>query len=273
MIFFPNCKINLGLHILSRREDGYHNIETVMIPVPLKDVLELIPSTAGETRLFTSGNKVDCPAEKNLVMKAYRAVKGIFPTLPPTDIYLRKIIPDGAGLGGGSSDASFTITGLNKLYNLRMPDKMMEEIAAGIGADCPFFIKNRSALATGTGTDLKPIDSPLKPGTVIMLAKPDESVSTKEAYEGITPDCSRPSIMDAITEPVTEWKDRIINDFEKTVGRQIPEILEFKRFFLEHGAAYAAMSGSGSAVYGIFPEYDGNIPENVILENIIKLRI
>lgn len=271
MIFFPNCKINLGLQVLSRLENGYHTIESVMIPIPLCDVLELIPSTDGNTRLVTSGNTVDCPPEKNLVVKAYNAVKEIYPQLPPTHIYLRKIIPDGAGLGGGSSDAAFTITGLNTLYNIGLSEEKMEHIASTIGADCPFFIRNRAALATGTGTELTPVPNPIPKGYVILLAKPDESVSTKAAYAGITPDNSRPSIIELLNSPIHQWQGKIQNDFEKTVGKEVPRILEIKDFFIKSGAVYTAMSGSGSAVFAIFKPEDADRIPSSIPEKVFRL--
>jgi len=252
MILFPNCKINLGLHILGRRNDGYHNIETVMIPVPLTDILELVPSGNGETRLTVSGGVVDCPVEENLVTKAYGAVRKRYPELPATDMYLRKVIPDGAGLGGGSADAAFAILGLNRLWNLGMDVVQMENIAAEIGADCPFFISDKPAVATGTGTDIETIASPIPAGTLLALAKPGQSVSTKQAYAGITPNPDRKNIVCMLERPISQWRYCLENDFELTVGRQIPRIMEIKNIFLDAGAFYSSMSGSGSAVYALF---------------------
>lgn len=265
MILFPNCKINLGLNILSRREDGYHNIETVMVPVPLADILELVPSPDGETRLFVSGNAVDCPAEKNLVMKAYNAVKDEVEDLPATHIYLRKIIPDGAGLGGGSADASFTVRGLDSLWQLGLSVEQMERIASSVGADCPFFIKNKPALAIETGTTLLDFPNPVPEGMIIALAKPDSGVSTKEAYAGVTPVAERDSLTDLLSNSIDRWQGIVRNDFEESVGVKVPEVLEIKNDFLNAGAVYAAMSGSGSAVFGLFRK--DSLPElNSLLE-------
>ena len=185
MITFPNAKINLGLDILRRREDGYHDIETVMVPVPWHDVLEIVPAKGEETTLTVTGRHVDCPPEKNLVMKAYRALEREV-SLPPVDIYLRKIIPDGAGLGGGSADASFTLRALNELFALGYNDEQLARVASTLGADCPFFIYNRPMLCTGTGTDMEPIDVDLQ-GLDILIAKPDVSVPTAAAYSHTTP--------------------------------------------------------------------------------------
>ena len=159
MILFPNAKINLGLNILRRRPDGYHDLEMLMLPVGWADILEIVPAAPGEaTTLTCSGRPVDCPPEKNLVMKAWRALKAECPSMPEAAIYLRKIVPDGAGLGGGSSDAAFTLVGLNEVFGLGISRERLAAIAAGIGADCPFFIHNRPMLATGTGTVLEAVD-------------------------------------------------------------------------------------------------------------------
>ena len=187
MILFPNCKINLGLQILSRRPDGYHDIATVMVPVDWTDVLEIVPAPCGQpTRLHTSGRPVECPPEKNLVMKAWRRVKERFPQMPEADIYLHKVIPDGAGLGGGSADAAFTIRGLNEVFRLGMTDGEMAEEAAEVGMDCPFFIYNRPMVCTGRGEIMEEVDVNLD-GLAIVIAKPGDGVSTAAAYSGVKP--------------------------------------------------------------------------------------
>lgn len=251
MIVFPNAKINIGLNITSRRADGYHEIVTVMVPVPWTDILEIVPAKSDQSTLNVSGRTVNCPAEKNLVMKAYRAMESQF-NLPPVDIHLHKIIPDGAGLGGGSADAAFTIKALNDLFNLSLPDSRLASIAAGIGADCPFFIFNRPMLATGIGTDLTPIDIDLS-GKTIVIIKPNDSVSTAEAYAGVSPklpDTPLPTLLNELS--ISKWQNTVVNDFEHSVFPKHPSIAAIKSKLLDLGAVYASMSGSGSAVYALF---------------------
>lgn len=250
MILFPNAKINLGLNIVSKREDGYHNIETVMYPVKWCDVLEIVPAKGNETTLTVTGRHVDCPPEKNLVMKAYRLL-GEQTDLPAVDIYLRKIIPDGAGLGGGSADASFTLIGLNRLFNLGLSDDRLAEIASRIGADCPFFIYNRPMLATGIGTDFSSVDF-APDGYSIAIVKPDVSVPTAKAYSGVTPQESAHSLTDSLKLPFSQWHGKVKNDFEPSVFAAYPTIARVKETLQQMGAEYVSMSGSGSAVYGIF---------------------
>ena len=253
MILFPNCKINLGLRILRRRPDGYHDIATVMYPTDWCDILEITPSKDGETHLVTTGNPVDCPPEKNLVMKAYNAVKQLFPSLPAVEINLHKIIPDGAGLGGGSADASFTILGLNEIFNLGLDKSKMAEIAAGIGSDCPFFIYNRPLLATGIGEIFSETEVDLT-GYHLLIVKPHSSVSTKEAYAGVTPRDGGISPAEIVKSDVSCWKNSLVNDFEDSLFPNHPEIEAVKTKLYELGAVYASMTGSGAAVYGIFRE-------------------
>ena len=250
MILFPNAKINLGLDIISKRPDGYHNIETVMYPVPWTDVLEIVPAKGEESTLTVSGRKVDCPTEKNLVMKAYRALSERI-SLPPVDIYLRKIIPDGAGLGGGSADASFTLRGLNELIALGLSDDELAETAAGLGADCPFFIYNKPMLCTGIGTEFAPVDVNLK-GYSIVIVKPAVSVPTAQAYSRVVPAFPDRRISDIIKDSPAEWQGEMKNDFEASVFPLHPAVADIKTKLIDMGAVYASMSGSGSAVYGIF---------------------
>ena len=170
MVTFPNAKINIGLNITSRRDDGYHNIETIMVPIPWCDILEIVPAKGPESTLTIHGRPVNCPTEKNLVMKAYRAMEKRY-NLPAVDIFLHKIIPDGAGLGGGSADAAFTLSALNQLFEIGASDAELADIASTIGADCPFFIYNKPMLATGIGTDFTPISLDLS-GYKILVINP-----------------------------------------------------------------------------------------------------
>ncbi len=250
MILFPNAKINIGLNVVNRRSDGYHNLETVFVPVDWKDILEIVPSRSDDTVLKVTGNYVDCPPEKNLVMKAYNALGAIVP-LPPVEIYLHKIIPDGAGLGGGSSDAAFTLKALNEMFALGYSDDFLSEIAAGIGADCPFFIYNTPMMATGIGTELTPIELSVSDYD-LALVKPAVGVSTKEAYAGVVPALWTSPLAEVITAGIDDWNSRVFNDFERSVFPSFPEIALIKERLIGMGAIYASMSGSGSAVYGFF---------------------
>lgn len=252
MVSFPNAKINIGLYITGKRADGYHDIVSVMVPVDWCDILEIVPAQGNDTTLTVTGRPVDCPPEKNLVMKACRAVAEKY-GIPPVDIYLHKIIPDGAGLGGGSSDAAFTITTLNKLFCLNLTDEDMASIAAGIGSDCPFFIYNRPMKASGTGTTLSPFDIDLK-GYNIAIVKPDVHVSTAEAYGGCNPRPLQVDLDQALrcTPPQAWEKTGIANDFEKTVFPLHPDIAGVKKKLYGIGADYASMSGSGASVFAIF---------------------
>lgn len=251
MIVFPNCKINLGLDILRRRSDGYHDIETVMVPAPLCDILEIVPGVHGEDTLEVSGNPVDCPPHKNLVMKAIAALRQ-HKHFNPVDVYLHKNIPDGAGLGGGSADAAFAMMAVNDLYNLGLNKNQLADLLAGIGSDCPFFVYNRPMLATGTGTTLTPIDVDLS-GYEIVIEKPaNTSVSTAQAYSQVNPHTPATPIVDILKTPVYQWQTVLKNDFEPSVFAVAPQIAELKQQMLDRGADYAAMSGSGAAVFGLF---------------------
>jgi 4-diphosphocytidyl-2-C-methyl-D-erythritol kinase len=264
MICFPNAKINLGLNVIERRADGYHNIETIFYPVPLCDVLEIVPSETGQTSFVQTGIPVDGDAADNLVMKAYRLLDGDF-HLPPLSIFLRKQIPFGAGLGGGSSDAAFMIKLVNDFAGLGMSDEMMEDYASQLGADCPFFIRNEPVFAEGTGNVFSAVDLSLE-GYCLVLVKPDAGVSTRDAYSMIKPHKPEFPLREVIGRRVEEWKGVLTNDFEDSVFRFAPEVGQAKRELYDAGAVYASMSGSGSAVFGIF---DGNHCRPVLKSTII----
>lgn len=251
MVTFPNAKINIGLNIVGRRPDGYHDIVTLFYPVGWCDILEIVPGKGDATTLTTTGRAVDCPPEKNLVMKAVAALESVGLTLPPLDIYLHKVIPDGAGLGGGSADAAFTVRTINQLLSLGLSDDEMASIVAPIGADCPFFIYNRPMLATGTGTTLTPFDLSLA-GRGIAIVKPEVNVPTREAYAGFTPRLPETELESLLKMPIAEWQGKVVNDFEPSIFANHPAIADIKRRLAERGAIYTAMSGSGSAVFGIF---------------------
>lgn len=260
MIVFPNAKINVGLRILQRRNDGYHDIETVMMPVGWHDILEIVPAQGAESTLTVYGGNLDgCPAEKNLVMKALRAVEAAVGNRLDVDIYLQKIIPDGAGLGGGSADASFTIKALDGMFGLGLSESDKARIAAGIGADCPFFIYNRPMLATGTGTDLIDVSLNLSGIKAIAIAKgKGESVSTRDAYAGVTPALlpSGVSLSEfaALGPENVMAAQQLVNDFERSVFPLRPDAAALKRHFTLYGAVFSSLSGSGAAVYGMFKD-------------------
>ena len=248
MICFPNAKINLGLHVTGKRPDGYHTIETIFYPIPLTDALEAVKSE--KTSFNQTGIKLESSPENNLVMKAYNLMSEKY-KIPPLDIYLKKAIPSGAGLGGGSADAAFTLKLINDLCECGIENIELEKMATSIGADCPFFIKNKPVIATGTGNIFKPSDISLK-GYAICVVKPPVGVSTKEAYSNIKPQEPKFSLDKLSSFPIAEWKNMLKNDFEPSVFEKYPVIGEIKDKLYSLGAEYAAMSGSGSAVFGLF---------------------
>lgn len=249
MICFPNAKINLGLNVVRKRPDGYHDIETIFYPIPVTDALEIIEAdhlSFNQTGLLISGEM-----EKNLVIKAYRLLEKEFKTVRPLEVNLLKSIPFGAGLGGGSSDAAFMLKLVNDIFKLRLSVNQLEERASIIGADCPFFIQNKPVFATGTGNIFENADISLA-GKYLVLAKPDVMVSTPEAYANITPTPPSISLKEIIKDPISEWKKLMKNDFEESVFIKYPIIGEIKEMMYQHGALYASMSGSGSSVFGLF---------------------
>lgn len=265
MIVFPNAKINIGLHVVSKRPDGYHNLETVFYPVQLFDALEMVESK--EEKFSTSGIAVDGNPKDNLVMKAYYLLKNDF-KLPPVHFHLHKNIPFGAGLGGGSSDAAFTLKMLNDYFSLHLNNDELKRYVAKIGADCSFFIENKPAFATGVGNQLQTINLDLSEYNIVIL-KPAFSVGTAEAYANIQPKSPDFNLSNLSQMDVEEWKSQVVNDFEKSVFSKYPEIKNFKEKLYELGAVYAAMSGSGSAVYGIFrhlpTDFEDFIPKGVFI--------
>lgn len=254
MILFPNAKINIGLDILRRRADGYHDISTVMYPIGWCDVLEMVPSEENDMTLTVTGNRVDCPTEKNLVMKAARLMCNVA-DIPATDIYLHKIIPDGAGMGGGSADAAFTLLGLNELYGLGFDKEQLAAFAARLGADCPFFIYNEPMLAEGVGEQLSKANIDLN-GYGIVVVKPDFSISTAEAYGGVKPRVPEQHLTERLGADMRGWKESIKNDFVNHLSQKYREIDEVTEWLYGRGAIYASMTGSGSAVFGIFQGAD-----------------
>lgn len=253
MITFPNAKINLGLNIVEKRPDGYHNLETIFYPINLQDALEVTrrENDDKEYTLHISGSPLEGEPEDNLVVKAYKLLKKDYPGLLPVDIHMYKHIPAGAGLGGGSSDAACMIKLLNDKFSLGLSTERMEEYAVKLGADCAFFIRNKPVFATGIGNLFEPVELSLK-GYHIILIKPDIFVSTRDAFAEIKPVRPAVSLKEIVKQPMETWKNSMKNDFEDSVFKKFPEIAAIKDELYDLGAVYAAMSGSGSSVYGIF---------------------
>lgn len=250
MICFPNAKINLGLNVVGVRPDGYHNIETVFCPIPLRDALEAIPLRQGTDHFSSSGIVVDGPLENNLVMKALKLLRSRY-SFPSLDIYLHKSIPFGAGLGGGSADAAFFLKLVNDLCRLQIDDGTLRQLAGELGADCPFFISNKPVFAKGTGNVFEDIPFVLEE-MFFYLVKPDIAVSTREAYAGIQLKEPEVSLKEIIRKPVGQWCTAMRNDFEESVFLKHPAIGQIKQSLYDLGATYASMSGSGSSVFGLF---------------------
>ncbi|MCQ6958015.1 4-(cytidine 5'-diphospho)-2-C-methyl-D-erythritol kinase [Mucilaginibacter aquariorum] len=248
MIVFPNAKINIGLNIIARRPDGYHDLETVFYPVKINDVLEVIE--ADKLSFESSGLDIPGRLEDNLCIKGYHLLKKDH-DLPPVKIHLHKNIPIGAGLGGGSADAAFFIKLMNDKFELGLSLERMEDYARVLGADCAFFIQSKPVFAFEKGDELEPINLDLS-AYKIVLVMPDEHVSTAEAYRGVKPAPVSESLYDLIKTPLTAWRGHIKNDFEGHIFRDHPVIRGVKAELYEYGALYASMSGSGASVFGIF---------------------
>lgn len=272
MIVYPNAKINIGLHVIERRPDNYHTIETLFYPIGLTDVLSIEPSEACiDYSLLLSGITVDGDPEDNLIIKAYRLLRSEY-EFPALDISLHKQIPFGAGLGGGSSDGAFTLKALNELFQLKLTTKKLEQLAAKLGADCPFFIRNKPVYATGIGNVFTQVDLSLQ-GYWLLLVKPDIHISTADAYAGLTPAPSGVALTELVKKPIDEWRHVIKNDFEKTIFSKHPAIAQLKEKMYELGALYASMSGSGSSVYGIFkdePIYNGQFGNDFVVHGMLN---
>ncbi|MCG8697822.1 MAG: 4-(cytidine 5'-diphospho)-2-C-methyl-D-erythritol kinase [Bacteroidales bacterium] len=248
MVVFPNAKINLGLNITRKRDDGFHEIESIFLPVDICDILEFVETD--KTSFESTGIEIPGEPMDNLCVKAWMILHETY-KIPPVKIHLHKKIPIGAGLGGGSADCAFMFKALNDHFQLSIPGIQLEEYSAKLGSDCPFFIKNKPAWVTGRGEKLSPIDIDLS-NYKILLVNPNIHVSTKEAYSGIVPQKPMKSILDFVANSVDTWQNEVVNDFEVSVFNKYPAIEKIKNQMLEIGAKYASMSGSGSSVYGIF---------------------
>ena len=256
MITFPIAKINLGLNVVEKRPDGYHNLQTVFYPVPIKDALEVqvmdeaFPSNY-DCDLKVTNIAIDGDEQRNLVVRAYQLLKQDFPSLPRIHTHLWKGIPTQAGMGGGSSDCAYMLLLLNQKFHLGLTDEQLIQYAAKLGADCAFFILSRPCYAEGIGEKLQPIDVSLS-GYHIVVVRPDIPVPTKEAFSRIRPHYPAINCREAVMQPVETWRETLVNDFEESVFALHPEIGNIKQKLYDMGATYAAMSGSGSALFGLF---------------------
>lgn len=250
MIQYPQAKINIGLNVTEKRADGFHNIETVFYPINIQDSLSICVHR--ETRLIMTGNRIEGNEQDNLVIKAYNLMKEDF-EIPPLSIRLHKQIPTQAGMGGGSSDAAGMINLLSRRFGLRLTESARQRYAARLGADCAFFINSKPVFATGKGDILQPMDLSLS-GYTIVIVKPAVGISTAQAYAGITPHRPKISPLDAVRQPIEEWKNILSNDFEEVIYRSYPDLRSIKEELYASGALYASMTGSGSAFYGIFKQ-------------------
>ncbi|MCQ2311036.1 MAG: 4-(cytidine 5'-diphospho)-2-C-methyl-D-erythritol kinase [Paludibacteraceae bacterium] len=263
MTLYPNCKINIGLRVVSKREDGYHNLETIFYPVyGLHDVLEVTPLTASARQSIDfrqEGIVVDCAEEDNLIVRCYRQIAARYPQIGSVQVHFTKNIPFGAGLGGGSSDAAHMAIALNELFRLGLTKEQLVEQVKPLGADCPFFIYNTPCFAEGIGDLLTPIDMNLT-GMRLVMVKPDISVSTRDAYAGLSIQPAKPAQPAKLAKPAQPvqpaklTQSALPNDFESTVFVQYPLLAQIKQRLLDAGAVYAAMSGSGSTIYGLFQD-------------------
>jgi 4-diphosphocytidyl-2-C-methyl-D-erythritol kinase len=250
MVTFPNAKINIGLFVTERRPDGYHQLESVFYPVGWQDVLEAVPADSVTFR--STGLPIPGDAATNLCLKAYQLLRADY-ALPPVHLHLHKVVPIGAGLGGGSADGAFTLRLLNDAFGLDLSDDVLESYARQLGSDCAFFVRNVPRYCFGKGDEFAPVSLSLA-GKWIVLVNPGIHISTAEAYAGIRPQPAPVALPDAVQQPVTAWRDVITNDFERHLLPRYSLIAELKERLYAAGAAYAAMTGSGSTVYGIFEQ-------------------
>jgi 4-diphosphocytidyl-2-C-methyl-D-erythritol kinase len=265
MINFPIAKINLGLNVVEKRPDGYHNLQTVFYPVPIKDALEVqmmddaFPSVY-DCDLKVTNMTIDGDEQRNLVVRAYQLLKQDFPTLPRIHTHLWKGIPTQAGMGGGSSDCAYMLLLLNQMFQLGLTNEQLIPYAAKLGADCAFFILSRPCYAEGIGEKLQPIDLSLS-GYHIAVVRPNIPVPTKEAFSRIHPHYPTQNCREVVTQPVETWRETLVNDFEESVFALHPEIGAIKQQLYDMGATYAAMSGSGSALFGLFKEQPDSLSQ------------
>jgi 4-diphosphocytidyl-2-C-methyl-D-erythritol kinase len=255
LLSFPNAKLNLGLYVTAKRPDSYHALETVFLPLPWADVLEVLPAPKGQlaSDLTLTGRPIPGEAATNLCLKAYELLKADFPDLPAVQMQLHKLVPIGAGLGGGSADAAFALRAISDVFGLKLTTGQLEDYARRLGADCAFFIQNTPRLAREKGDVFEPIDLNLT-GTPCVVVYPGLHISTAQAFAGIVPQAPAQALREALAQPMSTWRTTVFNDFEKSLAPTYPVLADIKQQLYDAGATYASLSGSGSAVYGLFPE-------------------
>ena len=255
MLTFPNAKLNLGLYVTARRPDGYHELETVFLPLPWADVLDVLPAPKGQAAsdLTLTGRPIPGEASTNLCLRAYELLKADFPDLPAAQLHLHKIVPIGAGLGGGSADAAFALRALGEVFGLNLSTGQLENYARRLGADCAFFIQNTPRLARGKGDEFEAIALNLS-GTACVVVYPGLPISTAQVFAGIVPRAPAYPLRAALAQPISEWRATVSNDFEASLAPTHPVLASIKQQLYAAGATYASLSGSGSAVYGLFAE-------------------
>lgn len=255
MILFPPAKINLGLFITAKRPDGFHDLETCFYQVPWQDILEITP--AESFSFSSSGLAISGSPASNLCFRAYEALQKI-PECKPVHIHLHKVIPMGAGLGGGSSDAAYTLMGLRDVFHLPLTNADLIPYAQALGSDCAFFLTDQAQIGRGKGDELSPISVDLK-GKYIVLIYPNMGITTQEAYAHVVPKTAPISLQEALVQPINTWQALVSNDFEASIFPTHPMLAEIKNELISLGADYAAMSGSGSTLFGIF-EHEVDLP-------------
>ncbi|TDN37593.1 4-(cytidine 5'-diphospho)-2-C-methyl-D-erythritol kinase [Hymenobacter sp. UV11] len=253
MLTFPNAKLNLGLYVTARRPDGYHEVETVFLPLPWTDVLEVLPAPTGQAAsdLTLTGRPIPGEVSTNLFLKAFELLKADFRDLPAAQMQLHKIVPIGAGLGGGSADAAFALRAIGEVFGLHLTTEQLENYARRLGADCAFFIENTPRLARGKGDIFEPIALSVS-GTACVVVYPGLHISTPQAFAGIVPQAPAYPLREALAQPMSSWRATVSNDFEKSLAPTHPVLADIKQQLYAAGATYASLSGSGSAVYGLF---------------------
>ncbi len=271
MITFPLCKINLGLQILGKRKDGFHDLQTILYPIPFYDALEIIESRAPEITFTTSGTELNIPADNNLCLKAFNLVKKDYPLLPSVNMHLHKTIFSGAGLGGGSADGAFTLKLLNKKFQMGLSEDQLKSYALKLGSDCPFFIKPHPCIARGRGEVLEEIKINLSTYSIVLV-NPAIHISTAWAFSQVNIKAqNHVGLRDIIKLPVSGWKDTLVNDFEEPVFEHYPILRKIKKQLYNAGALYASLTGSGATVYGIFEKNtnrDYDFPKSFFLKEM-----
>jgi len=255
VLSFPNAKLNLGLYVTARRPDGYHELATSFVPLPWTDALEVLPAPKGQaaSSLSLTGRPIPGEPATNLCLKAYELLRADHPTLPPVQLHLHKIVPIGAGLGGGSADAAFALRAISQVFALGLTTEQLEPYARRLGADCAFFLHNEPRLAHGRGDEFTPLALPDLRGVPCLVVYPGLHISTAEAFAGIVPRPPAHPLREALGQPMAAWRELVSNDFEAVLAPRYPVLADIKARLYAAGATYASLSGSGSAVYGLFP--------------------